>query len=65
LSVLIGDGSGGFAAPVSVSAGSNPNFVAIGDVKLDLVAANLGGGNVSVLLGDGAGAFTPAATGCC
>lgn len=44
VSVLIGDGSGSFAAPVSFDVGTNPNAIAVGDVnddgKLDLVTAN-------------------------
>ncbi len=68
VTILLGDGNGGFAeakakgSPFQV--GSNPSAVAVGDFngdgKLDLVTANWGGNNVTVLLGDGTGAFTPA-----
>jgi hypothetical protein len=73
VSVLLGDGSGGFgSAPGSpFAAGYLPVSVAVadfnGDGKLDLVIANVGGntGNpkanvVTVLLGDGGGGFGPA-----
>ncbi|MGH8865117.1 MAG: FG-GAP repeat domain-containing protein, partial [Burkholderiales bacterium] len=47
-----------------VAAGDNPESVAIGDVnrdgRPDLVVANLGSANVSVLLGKGDGSFQPA-----
>ncbi len=68
VSVLLGDGSGGFtAAPGSpLAVGDGPTSVAIGDLdgdgETDLATANLVGatpyGDVSVLLGDGSGAFT-------
>ena len=61
VSVLLGDGSGGFAAEVRYAVGNSPTSIAIGyvddDAYPDLVAANLSGGDVSVLLGDGSGAF--------
>ena len=68
LSVLLGDGAGGFSeatgSPITV--GTNPRAVAIGDLDgdtdLDVVVSNQGLGTVSVLLGDGTGQFT-AATG--
>ena len=66
VTVLLGDGSGGFAAapgsPFGV--GSDPTSVAIGDLngdtKPDLVTANIGSNNVTVLLGDGSGGFAAA-----
>jgi len=64
--VLLGDGAGGFsAAPGSpFPTGSIPFSVAVGDFngdhKLDLVTANVGDNNVTVLLGDGAGGFSAA-----
>ena len=67
VSLLLGDGSGGFtAAPDSpFSTGNSPNAVAVGDVNgdgnLDIVTANSGSNNVTVLLGNGSGGFTPAA----
>ena len=52
------------AATVSPTTGSGPLWVAAGDLngdhKLDLVVANDSAGTVSVLLGDGTGAFTEA-----
>ncbi|HYH58408.1 MAG TPA: FG-GAP-like repeat-containing protein [Thermoleophilaceae bacterium] len=48
------------------SAGQNPGDVGVGDLngdgKLDLVVANLGSGNVSVLLGKGTGDFNQPVT---
>ncbi len=67
VTVLLGDGSGGFtAAPGSPFAvGANPASVAVadfnGDGIPDLAIANSGANNVTVLLGNGAGGFTPAA----
>ena len=66
VTVLLGDGAGGFtAAPGSpFAAGTTPASVAVGDFngdgKPDLVTANTGGNNVTILLGDGAGGFSPA-----
>jgi hypothetical protein len=64
--VLLGDGSGGFSpAPDSpFAAGSSPFSIAVGDFNgdgtLDLVTANPGSGNATVLLGNGSGWFNPA-----
>lgn len=63
ISVLIGDGAGGFGAAVSFSTGSFPNSVAVADVTgdglLDVITSNGSSDDVSVLVGDGAGAFSP------
>src|ERR1039458_9200554 len=66
VTVLLGNGSGGFTAasgspfaagilPVSVAGGGFN-----GDGKPDLALANYGSNNVTVLLGNGSGGFTPA-----
>ena len=68
VTVLLGNGSGGFTAasgsPFTV--GSNPFSVAVGDFNndgiLDLATANFSSNNVTVLLGDRFGGFV-AATG--
>ncbi len=67
VTVLLGNGSGGFtAAPGSPFATGNvPDSVVVGDFNgdgiQDLATANFGSGNVTVLLGNGAGGFTAAA----
>jgi len=66
VTVLLGTGTGGFAAdPGSpFAAGTNPQFVAVGDFngdgKPDLAIANGGSNNVTVLLSIGISGFTPA-----
>jgi hypothetical protein len=61
VSVLLGDGTGGFGAKTDFAASFSPYSVAIadlsGDGKPDLAVANYGANTVSVLLGDGAGGF--------
>jgi len=61
VTVLLGNGSGGFGAPANFAVGGTPASVATGDFngdgKLDLAVANSLVGTLSVLLGDGAGAF--------
>src|SRR5215471_2243572 len=52
VSVLLGDGTGGFSAPTNFAVGTSPIAVAV---------ANFNSGTVSVLLGLGAGTFAPAA----
>ncbi len=66
VTVLLGNGTGGFAAapgsPFTV--GTYPLSVAVGDFnrdgKPDLAIANYGDGTVTLMLGDGTGAFTAA-----
>ena len=66
VTVLLGNGSGGFspAAGSPVAVGNGPESVAVadfdGDGRPDLAIANAGSGNVTVLLGDGSGGFSPA-----
>ncbi len=67
ISVLLGDGTGRFepAQGSPVAAGRHPYDVVRlhdvnGDGRLDLVTPNLHGSAVTVLLGDGAGGFSPA-----
>ena len=72
VTLLKGDGAGNFTpfpgSPVAVGSGpySGPFSVAVGDFNgdgnLDLAVANFGDGTVAILLGDGTGEFTPAAT---
>ena len=55
VSVLLGNGAGGFGAKTDFATGETPASVAIGDLsgdgKPDLVVANYGANTVSVLLG--------------
>ena len=66
VSILLGNASGGFtAAPGSPFAvGTTPSSIAVadfnGDGLPDVVTANPGSNNVSVLLGNGMGGMTPA-----
>ncbi|MCA9537017.1 MAG: VCBS repeat-containing protein [Myxococcales bacterium] len=66
ISIRLGTGSGTFTAPTvgEVPACANPERLAVGrvnnDAHLDLVMSCLGGDQVAVLLGDGAGGFTHA-----
>jgi hypothetical protein len=66
VSVLIGDGKGGFrAAPGSpFRVGRAPYPLAVGDVtgdgKLDIVTPDVGSNTITVLTGDGAGRFSSA-----
>ena len=66
VTVLLGNPSGGFRAATAspFPLGNDPFFVVVadfnGDGNLDLATANLSGNNVTVLLGNGTGGFTPA-----
>lgn len=66
-SVLLGDGSGGFEAPIVNTASTSLGQLWAADVnhdgKLDLIAVNLGNSatNIAVLLGNGDGTFQPEA----
>lgn len=66
VTVLLGNGDGNFTpAPGSpFAAGNGPRSVAVADVngdgKPDLAVTNFGGGDVTLLLGNGDGSFTPA-----
>jgi microcystin-dependent protein len=68
VSVLLGNGNGTFqpARSFSLPAASYPNSVAVADVngdgKPDIITANNGSNNVSVLLGNGDGSFQAART---
>jgi hypothetical protein len=61
VSILLGDGAGGFSARTNFPVGSSPASVAVGDFnndgKQDLAVANTGSNNVSILLGNGDGSF--------
>ena len=63
MSVLLGDGVGGFASHIDFTAGSGAYAIVAadlnGDGKLDLATPNANTSQVSVLLGDGAGGFAP------
>ncbi len=67
LSVLLGNGSGGFSAAAGspLTVGRNPFSVAVGDFNgdhiPDLAVANYSDNTVSVLLGTGSGGFSPSA----
>ena len=61
VSVLLGDGNGGFGKPTTFGVGLFPRSPIVEDFNLDgkpdVATANLGDSSVSVLLGDGKGGF--------
>jgi len=64
VSILLGDGSGGFSKPTNFDTAAGPVAIATGDFnrdgKLDLAIADGAAGLVSILLGNGDGTFGPA-----
>jgi hypothetical protein len=68
VSLLLGDGAGGFAEPIPLEVGPallhDPRSIALADVTgdghVDLLTANSVGSNLSLLAGDGTGAFASA-----
>ena len=64
ISILMGDGAGGFAAPVVYAVGSNPGAIVVADLnhdgKLDLAVSNTYSNSLSILLGNGDGTFAAA-----
>src|SRR5262249_17263102 len=62
ITVLLGNGSGGFSPGPAITAGSGEFSLVMGDFNgdgiQDLAAGDSGTGSVSVLLGDGAGGFS-------
>ncbi len=59
--ILFGDGSGAFAAPFALKAGSQPYYAAPADLDLDgildLAVANFDSDSLSIFFGTGGGAF--------
>ncbi|MFZ4057339.1 MAG: FG-GAP-like repeat-containing protein, partial [Ferruginibacter sp.] len=68
IELLLGNGNSGFAAPISISlgAGASPQALDLGDFNndgfVDVAVANSGLGTVAILLGNGNGTFTAAAS---
>ncbi len=61
ISLLYGNGDGGFGLPATLRTSTQPAFVKVvslnGDANQDLVVANFGANNVSVYFGNGNGTF--------
>jgi len=75
VTILLGDGTGNFAPPSTaacdgpcspIQVGSAPRSIAMGDFNgdgiLDLAVVNNSSNNLTILLGNGDGTFTPAAS---
>ena len=64
LSLMAGDGAGGFTAPVSLDVGKDPRWITLedldGDSDLDLVVISHVDDQVQTYLGAGDGSFTAA-----
>jgi|GEM_PF-2490751 len=64
VSIMRGDGGGGFLAPQTVAAGESPRGLVVldaeGDGDIDIVTANRGSSDLCLLRNDGAGVFLPA-----
>jgi len=64
ISLLLGNGLGGFMLQTTTKVGTSPVPVAVGDFngdgKLDVVTANESSGTLTILLGDGLGGFNEA-----
>ncbi len=63
VSILRGDGHGGFSATAQYTVGDQPTSIAVGDIngdgQLDLAVANAGDDDVSLLFGGPAATFQP------
>src|SRR5439155_22316764 len=64
VSILLGNGAGGFSAATNFAVGAGPWSVAVGDFngdgKLDLAVSNLASNNVSIFLSNGTGGLISA-----
>jgi hypothetical protein len=61
VSILLGDGTGGFNSAMGFAVGSSPSYIAVSDFNMDgkpdLAISNHGSNSVSIWLGDGTGGF--------
>ncbi|HRI80075.1 MAG TPA: FG-GAP-like repeat-containing protein, partial [Cyclobacteriaceae bacterium] len=66
VSILLGDGLGGFAGSTTITVGNQPRGIVTGDFnadgKADFATVNYGSNDLSVKLGDGSGGFTGSST---